>query len=890
MTAGTRRGKPARGAGAPPRAPAARGASPAGGARARGTAPPSAGRTGPPPLAAGRPDAAALAAAVLGPLALYAATLPRTVVLEDDGLFLMAGAHLGVAHPPGYPIHTLIVHLFTRLPFGDAAFLGHLSSAVLGALACGAAYCCARLLRASPVPALAAAWLFGVSEQFWSQAIIAEVYTLNALLFFAVYALVLLGARDPRRGWPLSCAAAAWGAGLANHWPLMVLATPGLALALAPVWRDVLPRLPRLLGMALASAALPYAWMVWLSHQGPAISFYGPIDTWGDLWFYVSRQGYSGVDVSPAAGWGDRAAYLGWFAADLVRQTTLPGAVLALLGLGALARGRLAGTVASGPGPRRTPRPRRVGRPRAPTQGRPRRARAPTQGRPRRARAPTQGRPRRARAPAQGRPRRARPRVGRAGPGAAPTDALAGAAAAGSGLLALLGNSVVLIGLLGFDFDEFRLAVFRPYPLICYGVAALWAAAGLQWAMDRLPGRAAARWPAAAGGLRRLGDRLPGRSASPPAAGAAGVREAPADARGASGAGVREAPADARGASGAGVREAPGGAGVREAPGGAGVREAPGGAGVREAPGAARGAAVLAALAGAAMVAWSASGGWAANDRSGSDFAERHAEVVFDLLPPDAALFVYGDALGPVGYYRYVDERRPDVALYSLQGLVFGNRLFDPLASTEEKQRALDRFVATADNPVFLLPDFDVSPADRGFGHHGFVLEVLGAGTAGTVDLTRDERGERYFLELLDRRPADRWERSRRSGLLSRYGNYLGLVVLSGSPLLLEPMAGLLERAGDCYPCLLGMAAALLDNDAAGHADRIAAWLERAEALHDQALSKQESARVYFEQGRLAELTGDADTAAARYRLAWAVYPHPDVDAGPALSRLGLAP
>ena len=206
------------------------------------------------PVSPGRSDAAALAAAVLGPLALYAATLPRTVVLEDDGLFLMAGVHLGVAHPPGYPLYTLIVHLFTRLPFGDPAVLGHLSSAVLGALACGAVYCCARLLRASPAPALIAAWLFGVSEQFWSQAIIAEVYTLNALLFFATYALVLLGARDPRREWPLWCAAVAWGAGLANHWPLMVLATPGLALALLPVWREVLPRLPRLLAAALASA------------------------------------------------------------------------------------------------------------------------------------------------------------------------------------------------------------------------------------------------------------------------------------------------------------------------------------------------------------------------------------------------------------------------------------------------------------------------------------------------------------------------------------------------------------------------------------------------------------------------------------------------------------
>ncbi len=175
---------------------------------------------------------------------------------------------------------------------------------------------------------------------------------------------------------------------------------------------------------------------------------------------------------------------------------------------------------------------------------------------------------------------------------------------------------------------------------------------------------------------------------------------------------------------------------------------------------------------------------------------------------------------------------------------------------------------------------------------------MLGEGTAGTVDLIRDERGERYFLELLERRPLDRWEAVRRNELLWRYGNYLGLVVLSGSPLFLEPMVGLFERADDCYPCLLAMAGALLDNaaaaqlddDAAGHAGRMAGWLAQAETLRDQAMSKGESAKVFFEQGRLAELTGDADTAAVRYRQAWAVYPHPEVDAGPALRGLGLAP
>ncbi len=717
MTSRARRRKLRRAAGAPSGArPASPSPSAAGSGALQGRA----------PFRVGRPDIAALATAVLGPLALYVATLPRTVVLEDDGLFLMAGAHLGVAHPPGYPIHTLIVHLFTRLPFGEPAFLGHLSSAVLGALACGAVYACARLLGASLLPAVTAAWLFGASEQFWSQAIITEVYTLNALLFFATYALVLLGGRDPGRRWALWCAAVAWGAGLANHWPLMVLATPGLALALVPAWREVLPRLPRLLGAAFVTAALPYAWMVWLSQQAPAISFYGPIDSWGDFWFYVSRQGYSGVDASPAAGWSDRAAFLGWFAADLVRQTTLPGFVLAVLGLGVLARG--GGLVAT--------------------------------------------------------------------------------ALAGSGVVALLGNSVVLIALLGFDFDPFWLAVFRPYPLTCYGVAALWAAVGLQWLTEHLPGWVAARRPA------------------------------------------RE-PETSRAAR-------------------------------------ARRSAAAVVVVGAVMVAVSVSASWPANDRSNSDFAERHVEAMFDLLPQDAVLFVHGDAIGPLGYYRFVEERRPDVDLYSLQGLVFGNRLFNPFLPQEERARTLDKFVDSTRRPVFLLPNYDIYPEDRGFGHRGFVLEVLGEGSGGTANLDRHPRAERYFLDLLDRQqPAAVWERWQRSNLLTHYGNYLGLIVLVDSPLQ-EPLADLLERAEDCYPCLLGMADAVLDNDAASHADRVAAWLARAEALHDRALTKQESARLRLEQGRLAELTGDAATAAARYREAYAIYPHPDVDAGPALRRLGL--
>ena len=111
--------------------------------------------------------------------------------------------------------------------------------------------------------------------------------------------------------------------------------------------------------------------------------------------------------------------------------------------------------------------------------------------------------------------------------------------------------------------------------------------------------------------------------------------------------------------------------------------------------------------------------------------------------------------------------------------------------------------------------------------------------------------------------------------MLADYGRYLGLIALSGSAAVLEPTEALFQRAQDCYTCLIAMATALLDNAAAAHADRISGWLARAEVLHDQALRKEESAKLHFEQGRLAELTGDAATAAARYRQAHGIFPHP---------------
>lgn len=50
--------------------------------------------------------------------AVYWATLARTVGFIDSGELAWASATLGIPHPTGYPLYTLLTHLFvSALPF-----------------------------------------------------------------------------------------------------------------------------------------------------------------------------------------------------------------------------------------------------------------------------------------------------------------------------------------------------------------------------------------------------------------------------------------------------------------------------------------------------------------------------------------------------------------------------------------------------------------------------------------------------------------------------------------------------------------------------------------------------------------------------------------------------
>lgn len=68
---------------------------------------------------------------LLAILYLYLSTMPASVFYGDDGETITTLYTLGIQHPPGYPLHTLLGKLFTFLPLGELSFRVYLFSAFL---------------------------------------------------------------------------------------------------------------------------------------------------------------------------------------------------------------------------------------------------------------------------------------------------------------------------------------------------------------------------------------------------------------------------------------------------------------------------------------------------------------------------------------------------------------------------------------------------------------------------------------------------------------------------------------------------------------------------------------------------------------------------------------
>lgn len=136
-------------------------------------------------------------------MALYVATLAPTVLpyelpeLADVAMLQMQACTLSIPHPTGYPTYLMLTKLISYLPFGDCGYMANFASALYGALAVLMVYAIGYLLSRRVLAAAVGALAFGLGGTIWSQAVMAEVYTLNALMIGLIF-LVLLQWRERR--------------------------------------------------------------------------------------------------------------------------------------------------------------------------------------------------------------------------------------------------------------------------------------------------------------------------------------------------------------------------------------------------------------------------------------------------------------------------------------------------------------------------------------------------------------------------------------------------------------------------------------------------------------------------------------------------------------------
>ena len=120
----------------------------------------------------------------------------------DDSLeFQVVLPTLGIAHPSGYPLYTLLGKLVTVLiPFRDPAGRANLLSALAAAVAIAILYLVAKRFAGSRPAAAVATAAFAISPAWWSQATLAEVYALHGLLMILFIYLLLRWEEARRQG------------------------------------------------------------------------------------------------------------------------------------------------------------------------------------------------------------------------------------------------------------------------------------------------------------------------------------------------------------------------------------------------------------------------------------------------------------------------------------------------------------------------------------------------------------------------------------------------------------------------------------------------------------------------------------------------------------------
>src|SRR5215475_9209810 len=278
-------------------------------------------------------------------LILYSWTLAPTVTLTDSGELIVVAKGLGIAHPPGVPLWSVLAHLASLVPFGNVAVRINFSSALFAALACAMLTLAIAELtitasslstskrrkkggqqsKAAEEPGLAcllvaasalgAGLLMAFSPTLWSYATITEVYALNTLLILVIFFLMLRWRRRivedvthssrasntgqvatpiTRHDTYLYAAALIFGVSLGVHHVTVALTLPAIAIIVFRTQGLRFFTSKRLVYAALISIGalvVVYAYLPFAASQSPVINWGHPRSL-QEIWWHITGRQY----------------------------------------------------------------------------------------------------------------------------------------------------------------------------------------------------------------------------------------------------------------------------------------------------------------------------------------------------------------------------------------------------------------------------------------------------------------------------------------------------------------------------------------------------------------------------------------------------------------------
>lgn len=251
------------------------------------------------------------------------------LTVGDSGEFAAAGAILGVAHSPGYPLYLLFVKAVQLLAPGSLAYRSNVLSAVLLSGAMTLLWDCWRRVSAAPswflMLFLILVALYGPVLAIGTET---EVFSLLAFSATAIF-------------WSLSrgkvlAALFIFGLSLGNHHTLLLLAPAFLVLAFGIIREQRLNWL-RWAGvgmMALLLGLSIYAYLPLSAARGPALNWGDP-DNFSRFWRVISRKDYGSVSLTVEGAEARKWSMYAKQSARWLRAMTqdVPGAAMLILGI-----------------------------------------------------------------------------------------------------------------------------------------------------------------------------------------------------------------------------------------------------------------------------------------------------------------------------------------------------------------------------------------------------------------------------------------------------------------------------------------------------------------------------------------------------------------------------